>query len=124
MNVVDSSGWIEYLTEAPNAEFFAPVIHDTEQLIVPSISIYEVAKILMRDDIEGTALERVSQMLDGFVVPLDDELAVIAARLSLELQLPMADSIILATAQAHDATLWTQDVDFEGVEGVRYVAKL
>ena len=63
-------------------------------------------------------------MLDGFVVPLDDELAVIAARLSLELRLPMADSIILATARAYDATLWTQDVDFEGVEGVRYVAKL
>ena len=123
MNVVDSSGWIEYLTEAPNAHFFSPAIHDTERLIVPSISIYEVAKILMRDDIEGTALERVSQMLDGFVVPLDDELAVIAARLSLELQLPMADSIILATAQAYDATLWTQDVDFEGVEGVRYVSK-
>ena len=66
MNVVDSSGWIEYLTEAPNAEFFAPVIHDTEQLIVPSISIYEVAKILMRDDIEGTALERVSTDVGWF----------------------------------------------------------
>ena len=124
MNVVDSSGWIEYLTDAPNADFFAPAIHDTAQLIVPSISIYEVFKILLRDNIEEIAMERILQMSRGQIVPLDRELAIAAARLSLELRLPMADSIILATAQAYDATLWTQDVDFEGVEGVRYVAKL
>ena len=123
MNVVDSSGWIEYLTGAPNADFFAPAILDTVQLIVPSISIYEVLKILLRDDIEGIALERVSQMSRGQVVPLDRELSISAAYLSLELRLPMADSIILATARAYDATLWTQDVDFEGIEGVRYVEK-
>ena len=123
MNVVDSSGWIEYLTDSPNADFFAPVIQDTAQLIVPSISIYEVFKILLRDNIEEIAMERILQMSRGQIVPLDRELSIAAARLSLELRLPMADSIILATAQAYDATLWTQDVDFEGVEGVRYVRK-
>ena len=123
MNVVDSSGWIEYLTGAPNADFFAPAIHDVEQLIVPSISIYEVSKILLRDNAELIATESVSEMLEGIVVPLDENLSIAAARLSLELRLPMADSIILATAQAYDATLWTQDVDFEGVAGVRYVHK-
>ena len=123
MNVVDSSGWIEYLTDSPNADFFAPVIQDTAQLIVPSISIYEVFKILLRDNIEEIAMERILQMSRGQIVPLDRELAIAAARLSLELRLPMADSIILATAQAYDATLWTQDVDFEGVVGVQYVRK-
>ena len=123
MNVVDSSGWVEYLTGAPNAAFFAPVILDTAQLVVPSISIYEVAKILMRDEGDDLALLKVAQMSDGLVVPLDEELSINAAILSLELRLPMADSIILATAQAYDATLWTQDVDFDGVEGVRYVRK-
>ena len=124
MNVVDSSGWIEYLTDSPNADFFAPVIQDTAQLIVPSISIYEVFKILLRDNIEEIAMERILQMSRGQIVPLDRELAIAAARLSLELRLPMADSIILATAQAYDATLWTQDVDFEGVEDVRYVRRI
>ena len=123
MNVVDSSGWIEYLTDAPNADFFAPAIQDAAQLIVPSISIYEVFKILMRDDIETIAMERTLQMSRGQIVPLDGELAIASARLSLELRLPMADSIILATAQAYDATLWTQDVDFESIAGVRYVGK-
>ena len=121
MNVVDSSGWIEYLTDAPNADFFAPAIQDAAQLIVPSISIYEVFKILMREDSDDLALLKTAQMAEGQVVLLDRELAIAAARLSLELRLPMADSIILATAQAYDATLWTQDVDFEGVAGVRYV---
>ena len=123
MNVVDSSGWIEYLTDAPNADFFAPVIQDAAQLIVPSISIYEVFKILLRDDIEEIAMERILQMSRGQIVPLDGGLSIAAARLSLELRLPMADSIILATAQAYDATLWTQDVDFEGIAGVQYVRK-
>ena len=123
MNVVDSSGWIEYLTGAYNADFFAPAIHDIERLIVPSISIYEVSKILLRDNAELIAMERVSEMLEGIVVPLDTELAIAAARLSLQLRLPMADSIIFATAQAYDATLWTQDVDFEGVAGVNYIEK-
>ena len=123
MNVVDSSGWIEYLTDAPNADFFAPAIQDAAQLIVPAISIYEVFKILMREDSDDLALLKTAQMAEGQVVLLDRELAIAAARLSLELRLPMADSIILATAQAYGATLWTQDVDFEGVAGVRYVKK-
>ena len=124
MNVVDSSGWIEYLTGAPNTDFFAPVILDSSQLIVPSISIYEVFKILLRSYPEGEALDMLNNMTRGSIVQLDTDIAIAAARLSLELRLPMADSIILATAQAYDATLWTQDVDFEGVEGVRYVRKV
>ena len=124
MNVVDSSGWIEYLTGAPNSDFFEPVILDSSQLIVPSISIYEVFKVLLRSYEQGEALDMLNYMTRGSIVQLDTDTAIAAARLSLQLRLPMADSIILATAMAYDATLWTQDVDFEGVEGVRYVAKL
>lgn len=123
MNVVDSSGWIQYLTGAPNADFFVPAIEDAAQLIVPSVSIYEVSKILLRDDGDDLALLKAGQMSRGQIVPLDMDLAITAAHLSLELRLPMADSIILATAQAYDATLWTQYVDFEEIEGVRYVSK-
>ena len=123
MNVVDSSGWIEYLTGAANADFFAPVILDASQLIVPSISVYEVFKILLLRYSQGEALDMLNAMYRGRIVPLDENLSIAAARLSLELRLPMADSIILATAQVYDATLWTQDVDFEGVAGVRYVRK-
>lgn len=124
MNVVDSSGWIEYLTGAANADFFAPAILDSTQLIVPSISMYEVFKILLRSYGDREALNMLNSMSRGRIVPLDENLSIAAARLSLELRLPMADSIILATAQAYDATLWTQDVDFEGVEGVRYVRRI
>ena len=123
MNVVDSSGWVEYLIEAVNADFFAPPILDSSRLIVPSISVYEVFKILLRTYNEDTALYLVRTMYRGQIVPLNAELGIAAARLSLQLRLPMADSIILATAQAYDATLWTQDVDFEDIEGVRYVRK-
>ena len=123
MNVVDSSGWIEYLTGAPNSDFFGPVILDSSQLIVPSISVYEVFKILLRSYEQGEALDMLNYMTRGSIVQLDTDIAIAAARLSLQLRLPMADSIILATAQAYDATLWTQDVDFEGVEGERYIGK-
>lgn len=123
-NVVDSSGWIEYFADGPNAGFFAPAVEDTEGLIVPSIALYEVFKRLLAEpEGEEIALEAVAAMQQGLVVRLDAELALAAAKISSETKLPMADSVILATARDHDATLWTQDSDFEGVEGVRYVEK-
>lgn len=124
MNVVDSSGWLEYFTDGRNATTFARPIHATTQLIVPSVSLFEVFKRVMMQRGEDAALEAVAMMRQGRVVPLDDALALEAARLSVEHRLPMADSIILATARAHKATLWTQDADFEKVTvGVRYISK-
>jgi predicted nucleic acid-binding protein len=123
MNVVDSSGWLEYFTNGPNADFFATAIEDLEQLIVPSLSIYEVFKWVFGQRGEGDALQAVAQMMQGRVLDLNSHLALASAKLSLDLRLPMADSVILATARAHKATLWTQDADFEGLEGVEYVAK-
>lgn len=122
-NVVDSSGWLEYFADGPNADFFAPAIEDIPDLIVPVITIYEVFNRLLQQVGETEALTAVAQMHQGRVVELGADLALDAARLAVELRLPLADSIILATARARGAYLWTQDADFEGVEGVRYVAR-
>lgn len=123
-NVVDSSGWIEYFADGPNADFFEAAIRDTRSLVVPSICIYEVFKRLLAEpDGEGAALQVVAAMQRGQVRDLDAELALDAAKTSREAKLPMADSIILATARAHDATVWTQDADFEGMADVEYVQK-
>ena len=123
MNVVDSSGWLEYFANDKNADFFAPAIEDTASLIIPSITLYEVHKRISQQSNDRQGLHCLALMQRGTVVDLDADLAVSAARLSLLLRLPMADSIILATARSFDATLWTQDEDFKGVEGVRYFAK-
>ncbi|HEY5042363.1 MAG TPA: type II toxin-antitoxin system VapC family toxin [Verrucomicrobiae bacterium] len=123
MNVMDSSGWIEYFTEGPNSGFFAGAIEKVDELIVPAVCIYEVFKWVSRERGETQALKAVAHMQLGEVVDLDSKLAIHAARLSLQAKLPMADSIVYATARASEATLWTQDDDFEGLEDVKYIAK-
>ena len=123
MNVVDSSGWLEYFADAPNAEHFATPILDTEHLLVPAISILEVFKRVCQQRDENAALAAVALMHQGTVVDLDGELALAAAKLGIDHKLPLADSVILASARRYDATLWTQVSDFQGLEGVRYFAK-
>jgi len=122
MNVVDSSAWLEYFAGGPNADEFAPAIKNSEALVVPTITLFEVFKrVRVQRDAES-ALRAVSQMKRGHVVDLGADLAVAAAELSAEARLPLADSVILATARAADATLWTQDSHFEGLSGVEYRA--
>lgn len=123
MNVVDSSGWLEYFADGPNADFFAPAIENTVDLVVPSISIYEVFKKVLQQREESSALQAIAVMQQGFLVDMDTNIALNAAKLSIEHDLPMADSIILATAQSYDATLWTQDSDFAKIDRVKYVDK-
>ena len=123
MNVVDSSGWLEYFADGPNAGFFAPAVENTVESVVPTVSLYEVFKRVLQQQGETKALRAVAQMVQGVVVDLDAPLALQAARLSAEEGLPMADSIMLATARAHNAVLWTQNADFDGVAGVEYVEK-
>ena len=123
MNIVDSSGWLEYFADGPNADFFAPAIENTDDLVVPSISIYEVFKRVLQQREESSALQAIAVMQQGLLVDIDINLALNAAKLSIEYNLPMADSIILATALLHDATLWTQDSDFAKIDGVKYVDK-
>ena len=123
MNVVDSSGWIEYFTDGPGAAFFAPAIEKIDSLIVPAIVVNEVMRKTLRDAGEAAAQTVLTAMRQGKVVPLDEALAVSAARLGLAHRLPLADAIVLATARAASASLWTQDKDFEGLARVRYRAK-
>jgi predicted nucleic acid-binding protein len=123
VNVVDSSGWLEYFADGPNADFFASGIETVPELVVPSISIYEVFKRVLQQRGEGEALQAVAVMQQGLVVDLDASLALRAARISVNSGLPMADSVILATARAHNATLWTQASDFASMEDVRYIEK-
>ena len=123
MNIVDSSAWIEYFTEGPNAGFFAGPIERVNDLIVPSLTIYEVFKWIARECDEALALNAITHMQEGEIIDLDARLAIFAAQLSLQLKLPMADSIVYATAVAYNATLWTQDSDFERFEGIKYVVK-
>jgi len=123
MNVVDSSGWLEYFTNAKNAALFAPAIEDAQNVIVPTISLFEVFKRILIEKNRDDALEAIALMKEGRIVDLDDNLALVAAELSYELKLPLADSIILATAQANNATLWTQDAHFKNMEGVKYFEK-
>ena len=120
MNVVDSSGWLEYFADGPNAGFFANAIEKPADLVVPTVSIYEVFKRMLQQRGDDDAVQAVAVMQQGQVVELSGSLALAAARLSLDLAIPMADSIMLATARASNATLWTQDADFQGVPGVRY----
>ncbi len=121
MNVVDSSGWLEYFADGKNAPFFAPAIQRPADLLVPTISLYEVFKRVLQQRDETEALQAVAVMQQGTLVDLDAPIALSAAKLSTETRLPMADSVMLATARAFNATLWTQDADFEAVDGVRYI---
>jgi toxin FitB len=118
LNVVDSSGWLEYFIDSERADLFASAIEDTHKLVVPVISIYEVFKKLLRNTTEDDALKAVSLMRGGRIVDLDISLALESARHSL----PLADSIIYATALHFDAALWTQDKDLQGLPNVHYVA--
>jgi toxin FitB len=123
MNVVDSSGWIEYFTGGPNAVFFTPPIENVGELIVPALVICEVFKWVLRERGERQALQVVVQMGLGEVVDLNSKLAINAARAGVEHKMPLGDSIIFATAQSRNATVWTQDVHFKGLEGVKFVEK-
>ncbi len=123
MNVIDSSAWLEYFADGPNAAFFAPAIEDTGSLVVPTLILFEVFKRILQQTDETAALRANAAMQQGQVVDLDSTLAVNAAKLSHDLGLPLADSIILTTARAQSAVLWTQDSDFEGMAGVEYKQK-
>ena len=123
MNVVDSSGWLEYIAGGKNADFFAPPIEDLPNLIVPTLCLFEVFKRILQQRNEDDALRVIATMHQGRVVDLDSPIALRAAQLSVAQKLPMADSVILATTLSLDAVLWTQDSDFKSIDGVRYTEK-
>lgn len=123
MNVVDSSAWLSYLAGDKNSGKFAKAVEDLDRLLVPSITLTEVFKTIFRQRDEEAALAVIAHMKQGKVVPLDSKLAIDAATYGLAHKLPLADSVIYATARKFDATLWTQDVDFKSLQKVRYYSK-
>ena len=123
MNLVDSSGWLEYFAEGPNARHFASAVKAPEQLIVPTVTLYEVFKVVLRESGENAALQVCAALQKGTVADLTPRMAIAAGKLSLQHALPMADAIILATAREHGATLWTQDAHFKELAGVKFFPK-
>lgn len=123
MNLVDSSGWLEYLADGKHADSFSTPLNDIENLIVPTICIYKVFKVVLREKGEGEALQTVALMNQGNVIDLSFNISIQAAKFSLENKIPMADSIIYTTGQIYNATIWTQDEDFENFSGVKYFPK-
>lgn len=120
MNLVDSCGWLEYFADGAAAAWFAAPLNDRRRLVVPSICISEVFRKVLHERGEDAALQAAAAMMRGLVVDLDATLSIEAARLGVVLKLPLADSIVLATARQYKATVWTQDAHFKGLPGVRY----
>jgi predicted nucleic acid-binding protein len=123
MNIVDSSGWLAYFADEPNAKHFLTPLSDSTSLVVPTVTIYEVFKVVLRESGENNALQAAAAMQKGIVVALTVPLAIAASKLSIEHALPMADSLILATAQEFNAILWTQDSDLKNIHNVKYFPK-
>jgi len=124
MNLVDSCGWLEYFADGPNADFYAAALEDPGSLLVPTICLLEVFKRIFQQRGEDAALQAAAAMHQGLIVPLDAVIALRAARIGSDLQLPLADSVILATARTYHGVIWTQDAHFKGLEGVRYTERV
>jgi predicted nucleic acid-binding protein len=123
MNVVDSCGWLEYFVDAPNADFYAPAIEDIQNLIVPTICSLEVFERVLQQRNEDAALQAIALMHQGLIVDLTSSIALDAAKIGTQLKLPLTDSVILATARTHAAVIWTQDEDFKGIKGGKYIER-
>jgi predicted nucleic acid-binding protein len=123
MNIVDSSGWLAYFADEPNAKHFLTPLADSATLVVPTLTIYEVFKVVLRESSENDALQAVAAMQKGTVVNLNAALAIAASKISLDYNLPLADSVILATAREFNAVLWTQDSHFKNMSPVKYFPK-
>ena len=123
MNLVDSSGWIEYLQDTPRADLFANAIEDRIHLLVPTIALFEVHRVLSRSLPADLVKRCLDVMRLGRVLDFTDARAVAAAHIAARHKLAMADSAMYSMALEFDASFWTQDVDYQGLPGVRYQAK-
>jgi predicted nucleic acid-binding protein len=123
VNIVDSSGWLEYFAGGPHSIHFCLPLRKSSSLIVPVITIYEVFKVVLREAGEDKALQSIAAMQKGKIIDLTISLAMSAAKLGMQYNLPMADSIIFATAKKHQCTVWTQDAHFENLPGVKFFPK-
>lgn len=123
-NVVDSSAWLEYFANGEGATHFASSVEAVSRLVVPTVCLLEVFKVVLRQRGESDALQAIALMQQGTVVGLDASLALAAAKAGVEHKLPLADSIVYATAQSVGGVVWTQDDDFDGLPDVEYFPKV
>lgn len=123
MNVVDTSGWLEYFEGGQNAKEFSIPLKETKELVVPTICIYEISKVILRESDENHLIQALAAIQKGRIVDLTSSISTTAAMISLKYKLPMADSIIYTTAKCFNATVWTQDIDFKGLPNVNYIPK-
>jgi len=123
MNVVDSSFWLEYFADTEAGNIVSEIIENTSELIVPTVTIYEVFKKLLYERSEDDAIFAIAHMRQGKIIELSDELSLFAAKIGKDYKLPIADSIIYATNISINCTLWTQDKHFKGLESVNYFEK-
>lgn len=124
LDILDSSAWIELLDDGPNSRHFSPILRRLPDLIIPSIVVTEVRKVVLKQRTADAAEAVTDSMLSGIIVPLDANIAISAADFFIQYKLPLADSIIYATARNQNATLWTQDDDFKGLPHVKYFPKI
>jgi predicted nucleic acid-binding protein len=122
VNLVDSSGWLEYFADGKNASFFAPAIENTE-LLVSSVNCYEVLRRNAQQRDENAAMQAIAVMQEGAVVDLTWDLAIVAAKIALDLKLPLADSGHFGHGAHELRRVWTQDSGFNGIAGVKYISK-
>ena len=123
MNLVDSSGWLEYLADSKNAKLFAPAIEKTNELLISTINLYEVFKKILVEKDESTAIQVISLMQQAKVMEINSSIAIQAAKFSYEKKIPMVDSIIYITAKQNNGIVWTQDADFKDLANVKYFKK-
>ena len=123
MNLVDSSGWLEYFTDDKNSKYFAPAIENTKKIIVSTINLYEVYKKILQESNENNAIEALGLMQQAKVVDVTNTSSIQVARTSYEYKIPMVDSLIYTTGRLNDAVVWTQDYDFKKLEGVKFIKK-
>ena len=123
MNIIDSTFWLEYFADTDAGNIISEIIEKPAELIVPTITLYEVFKKLLIERDENEALVAIAHMRQGNVVALNDDLAILAAKISKEHKLPMADSIIYATNISFNCTLWMQNQHFKGLDFVNYFEK-
>ena len=123
MNLIDSSAWLEYFTDGNNAEFFAPVIENIDEVIISVINLYEVYKKVLLEKDENEAIQAIALMQQAKIIDVTNSISILAAKLSIKFKMPMTDSIIYATARMYDAVVWTQDSHFKDLESVKYFKK-
>ena len=123
MNLVDSSGWVEYFQDTARADLFAAAIEARDLLLVPTIALFEVHKVLSRSLSEDLVTRCLDVMRLGRVLDLTDKRAIAASKVAKTHKLALADAAMYSIAQEHGATFWTQDMDYDKLPGVRYFSK-